>query len=404
MREIIYEDYEPELRVWPYTIAALIFPLIPLFGNMHPYLNGGGSSFLHWAWNIMSALPVFMVLISTSRVMRTGEGCVMYLITGLYWIGLSVFQWAYNTYMGKPAYALGVPLLTYLSPALLFFSAYSFYRKRRRLEMGLRVNTLVFFLAAAAAAYLYLKSEGSTGYRALIAIYPALVALISLSVFITTGRSERTPGFVALVLSLMVLSSLLLFGDFRQIAMILKDASPVSGAKVLILYIYKSVLSNYIFWATLSSSIAFGGLAVKSCYHNYETDDEVDETIYPERRPEPVPEEDKYQRAPSAERYERAPNPERYERNPEPVYQPPVRESDPLEDERVRKEFEEWKEYRRLTGRASQRQDEPKVEEAEEKSTARERLFGDEPDMDSKDKWYQLLREEIPDDEFSLRR
>ena len=150
-------------------------------------------------------------------------------------------------------------------------------------------------------------------------------------------------------------------------------------------------------YISISAIIIFDALARKSSYRNYESASHSDEVEYPRYDESP--------RMPSREEIPREPSREEYH--------------SPIEDERVRKEFEEWKEYRRLTTtrspaatsmpeEAPKRVVEEKRDEEYEAAVAlgdiKRRKFGEEQDLDANDKWYELLRGEIPDEEFNVRR
>ena len=397
MREIVYEDYEPDLPVWPYVLLSLIVPAIPFLGNMLPLIRGGSATIVHYLWNISSAIALFLFFTTTAKVLRTGEGTSAYLALGVYWVSITICKWAYNSYMGKTGFVLGIPLAVALAPSMIFLLAYAFYRKRRRIANGIAVNFIALLLAALLAFFIVHDYKGDSFSILLFGAYPIVLALIAVSTFLTTGRSIGTPFFVALMLFASALISLFLYGDFKAIKVALEGLSSVQIIRQLGYYFSKSFTESYMLYISISAIIIFDALARKSSYRNYESASHSDEVEYPRYDESP--------RMPSREEIPREPGREEHH--------------SPIEDERVRKEFEEWKEYRRLTTtrgsapkampeEAPKRVVEEKRDEEYEAAAAlgdiKRRKFGEEQDLDANDKWYELLRGEIPDEEFNVRR
>lgn len=397
MREIVYEDYEPDIPIWPYVLLSLIIPAIPFLGNMLPLIRSGSAGVVHYLWNISSAFAIFLFFSTTSKVIRTGEGSSQYIAECIYWVSITICQWAYNSYMGKTGFVLGIPLALALAPSMIFLLAYAFYRKRRRIANGIAVNFIAMLLSSLLAFFLIHDFKGDSFSILLFSSYPIVLSLIALSTFLTTGRSIGTPFFVSLMLVASAVVSLFLYGDFRAIKDVLQGLSSSQMIRQIGYYFSKSFTESYMLYLSFSSIIVFDALARKSSYRNYESgmpiDSEEDDVAYEEAPRMPIRED--IPRAPVKEEYH-----------------------SPIEDERVRKEFEEWKEYRRLTTARPTAQavpeENPKLE-SEEKGDdeynaaaslgdIKRRKFGEEQDLDSNDKWYELLRGEIPDEEFNVRR
>lgn len=397
MREIAYEDYEPELKVWPYMLLALVLPSIPFLCNMLPLINGGGASAIHYVWNILSAISIFLLLFASSKVLRTGEGTSLFLIECIIWVASVTVLWAYNTKVGKAGRALGIPYLSAISPIYLYALAYAFFRKRR-FNRAWGINFLVLVSSAAFVVIIWRMCGNDGWYAYLYMLYPAIAFLISLCVFATSGQSESTPTLIKFFLISLCFVSLFLHGDFKSVMDALSKLSVAEGIKMLFYYFFKSLQTNYTFYLSLASIFAFDALARKSCFVKYAVDNDEEYEVV---------REDSKQAEARAYVEEEAPE-----------------SINPIQDQRTMREFEEWKEFRRLKASAAnyarqaepRREPEPEIEQDSEsmpepeprarfneRESVRRRIYGEELDSDSKDKWYELLRGEIPDDEFNLK-
>lgn len=390
MRDNVYEDYEPEVRIWPYMLFALVFSITPFVFNMLPLFAAGNVGFIHYVWSISSAIAIFLFLFSAAKILRSGKGSSIFLWDGLLWAFSVTLLWAYNTYMGKAGYALSIPFLTALSPSYVFLLAYSYYRKRRGVS-GLGINLLALLLSVASFAYLY-KTTGAEGFvKCVYLAYPALTTLIAIFTLVASRYTESTPFMISIGLAMLSLAALFMYGDFGAVAAAVAKVSPAEGLKMLLYYFFKSLQSNFALHLSLASCFVFDAISKKTSIADYSDDYEEE---YFEEVHAPVKEEEDIS-------YE--------EEIPR-----PRANSNPIQDQEVLREFEEWKEFRRLKASSVryERYEEPAQEEPapreeepkhRERESVRRRRYGEELDSEAKDKWYDLLRGEIPDDEFNLK-
>lgn len=377
MRYRNYEDYEPERRIWPYVLLAIAIPLIPLLKNMLPSIRSGEVDSVLVLWNVPSAIVLSLYMLSTARVVRSGEGSSSYLILGALWSLITLSEWAYNRYMGRQELALGIPLLTALSPSLLFLLTYAFYRRRKRLGGGNIANIFASSLSLLILYGLYSSIKESSFLLALYSLYPLIMLLVSLSVFFTRGRTRGIPPSLLILLCLALVLSLFLYGDFKVIQNALSSLSTQNFLRTLVLYFSRSITESYLFYLTLSSIFAIDALAGKSYLGDNEELETEDESQSLDCWDEPAKAEEE-----------------------------PVICHDKKEDERILKEFEEWKEFRRLTlqkARVDEETSDISKETPmhdEERKERERRRYGEEPDIDYDDKWYELLRGGISEEEF----
>ncbi|MGN1164019.1 MAG: hypothetical protein ACI4S4_04330, partial [Candidatus Ornithospirochaeta sp.] len=192
----LYEDFEPEIRIWPYIALGLLIPLVPLL------LSFAVTSTFTWldgAKYCVSVLP----LLSAAIAMKDGEKSWLLLFSGLFYGALVLLIWVNLSMEGKGAMPLGVPFAMAISPSLLSAAAYSFFQKRKRGKWALPL-----VLAIVATAFIAFFSSHAEGvfypYRA---VFPILLILLEISVFFVTRRTETTPIFLNILLILLLLSS-----------------------------------------------------------------------------------------------------------------------------------------------------------------------------------------------------
>lgn len=250
-----YEDFEPEMRTWPFLLLSLLIPLIPLVLNI--LLGDGFSPFL-----VLDYVTALLPLFCTALCIRDGERAWMLIVSSaLYWAGILV-EWASTKLGGETGYPLGIPFILALTPGLLPLAAYAFFSKRRRSNwIGWAFVTFMFSLLS---LFITWRESGVVVWI----IYPSLMVLLSLMLFFVTRRTESTPWYVTLPLVLLVLSSFTLYPSFN-------DAFPGGTINEMISVAFRCFLYSFPFWYTLSFLFVFSGLAGKSSYRKALVDDDT---------------------------------------------------------------------------------------------------------------------------------
>ena len=308
----LYEDFEPEMRIWPYWALGLLIPLVPLC------LSFSLSSSLPWqsiAKYVLSALP----LVFTAFVMKDGEKAWLLPLSGALYASLTLVLWVESSLDGALSYPLGIPLSFALSPALLSLIAFTFFLKRKRGKwiLPFALSLILSLLLCGLSIY---TEEGIMIYRG---IYPLLLVLLSFSIFFVTRRSDSTPWFVFLLLILLLLSSSL----FHSGIMAMAEGNGAEGAGIV-----SAILGVFVhdteFWYTLTFLFVFAGLSGKSSYRTVvedvpekETDENYETYTVKNDRNDSM----KYTYPPSSSRF----SPEKEEVVREEVKREEVREKEP---------------------------------------------------------------------------
>ena len=247
----LYEDFEPEMRIWPYWALGLLIPLVPLL------LSFSLSSSLTWqgiSKYAISTLP----LIFTACIMKDGEKSWLLPLSGAFYASLTLILWVESSLEGAISYPLGIPLAFAISPSVLSLVSYSFFLKRKR---GKWILSFLLSLILSLICALLSIFSGEEGIMIFRGIYPILLSLTSLSIIFVTRRSDSTPWFVFLLLILLLLSSSL----FHSGIMALTEGRTVENASFV-----SAVLGVFVhdteFWYTLTFLFVFAGLSGKSSY------------------------------------------------------------------------------------------------------------------------------------------
>ncbi len=250
-----YEDFEPEMRTWPFLLLSFLIPLIPLVLNI--LLGSGFTPFL-----VPDYVTAFLPLFCTALSIRDGERAWTLIVSSaLYW-AVVLIEWALTKLGGETGYPLGIPFILALTPGLLPLTSYAFFAKRRRSNWaGWAFVSSAFSLLS--IFFIWRETE-----EIVWIIYPSLMAILSLMLFFVTRRTESTPWYITLPLVLLVLSSFTLYPPFRD-----SFFSGTFNEKVNVTL--RCFLYSFPFWYTLSFLFVFSGLAGKSSYRKALVDDDI---------------------------------------------------------------------------------------------------------------------------------
>ena len=324
----LYEDFEPEMRIWPYWALGLLIPLVPLCLSL--------SISLSFSWQAISKYVISTLpLIFTAFIMKDGEKSWLLPLSGALYVSLTLILWVESSLEGAVSYPLGIPLAFAISPSILSLAAFSFFLKRKRGKWILPFLLSLLLSSSLVVLSVYSGEEGIMIYRG---IYPLLLVLLSLSVVFVTRRSDSTPWFVFLLLILLLISSSLFHSGIMSMA----EGEVIEGASFV-----SSILGVFVhdteFWYTLTFLFVFAGLSGKSSYRTVVEDipgkeDNIDDDIEDTFRVRNERTEDvKYTYPPSSSRFsgktEEVKREEpAQEEPPRPRYEDEPRQSAPQDD------------------------------------------------------------------------
>ena len=253
-----YEDFEPEMRTWPFVLLSFLLPLVPLLLTI--FLGEGFSLLL-----VLEYVIVLMPLFCTALCIRDGERSWTFIVSSALYLAYVLLEWAVAKKGGKSGYPLSIPFILALTPGTLPLAAYTFFSKRKRSNwIGW---ALVAFLFSLASAFVTWNESAST----LWIIYPCVMVLLSLMLFFVTRRTESTPWYVKVPLILLVLSSFTLYPGFCDVILTGTLNDKINSALRCFMY-------SFPFWYTLSFLFVFSGLAGKSSYRKALVDDGAEDT------------------------------------------------------------------------------------------------------------------------------
>src|SRR5574344_1654666 len=119
----LYEDFEPEIRIWPYWALGLLIPLVPLCLSFS----------LSLSWQVVAKYVVAVLpLVFTASIMQDGEKAWLLPLSGALYASLTLILWVESSLDGAISYPLGLPIALALSPSALSLIAFSFFLKRKR--------------------------------------------------------------------------------------------------------------------------------------------------------------------------------------------------------------------------------------------------------------------------------
>ncbi len=246
-----YENYEPEVSVWPYVLLGFLVPLVPFLSYLlmakHGFADSGTL-----IWNVLFMVPIALLFFASAYVVRTSEGSLSYIFIGVLHFFLTMFYWAGRS--GDTAYPLGLMI----APSFLSPLAYAYYAKRKRKPAW--TSVLILTALSSALIILYFALRKADGLYGLVCYsIPSLVLAISLFTFAVTRRMENTPWFIMIPLSLIAFFSLLMGDGFITASADIRE---------LLIYILKEVASSYVFWYSVSIIITYQALSHKSYFRN----------------------------------------------------------------------------------------------------------------------------------------
>ncbi len=376
-----YEDFEPEISIWPFLLLSFLLPLVPFIMNI--VLGRDGFSFFLAAEYAVTFLPLF----STALSMKDGEKAWTFLLSSASYFFLILIQWASLKIKENSGYVLGIPFATAISPISLSLIAFTFFNKRRR------NNWLGWAVVGCALSLLLTYLTYSETKSLLNTCYPALVLLLSLLIFFVTRRTESTPWYIVTVLVLLTISSFTLYPSFSDVLL------SSSTAEVKLSALIKAFLFSFPFWYTLSFLFVFAGLAGKSSYRKErieENEEETENIVVP-----PLNESNRMNTSYT--------NPPQYSRfNPAPSEEPVRRSEPPKEEERnTREEVKDDKWYNFIEGGVregdSQGRRNRYEDERDYRRDDRERIR-DDRDYRRDDRDYRRDERDYPRDERDYRR
>ena len=255
-----YEDFEPEMRTWPFVLLSFLLPLVPLLLTV---LLGEGFSILL----VLEYLIVLIPLFCTALCIRDGERAWTLIVSAALCFAFVLLEWVLEKKGGKSGYPLSVPFMLALTPGVLPLAAYTFFSKRKRSNwIGW---ALVVFLFSLASVFVTWNETSLVMWT----VYPGAMVLLALMLFFVTRRTESTPWYITLPLVLLVLSSFTLYPGFCDV--LIKGTLDEKVDSILHCFMY-----SFTFWYTLSFLFVFSGLAGKSSYRKTLVDDgEEDDAV-----------------------------------------------------------------------------------------------------------------------------
>lgn len=255
-----YEDFEPDVTIWPFVLLAFLLQLLPLTLTV---LLKGGLSFGLFLRAVVGMLP----LLFAASIMRNGERPWKLPVASVAYGTVELILWMASSRSGAASYSLGIPFALAVSPAVLGLVAYVFFLKRIH---GKWIGTvlvsylllLVFFLSL----WRYSSNMG------VWMVYPIGLVVLTTSVLPVTRRSDSTPWFVVIPLVYLVLTSALFSQEFSRLFLEAHNGRMVAEAILAVLAFDQP------FWYTLSFLFVFSGLASKSSYRRFYEDDSTEQS------------------------------------------------------------------------------------------------------------------------------
>lgn len=239
-----YDEYEPEIRIWPYILLAFLIPGLPFL--LRSILSGGAK-----IKDVFTLVVGILPLLMTTYILRNGDKEWLLLTSGGAYL---IFQIVLFASGNLPEY---LPFSLSFSPCILSLLAYSFYQKRKRKAY---IGTLLLsILFSAISILLSIRYSENKVYNV---IFPSVLFLFALFIFPVTRRTESTPWYITLILSLTLVSSLIFQEDIYSFFF----DHTFEGFKSIVSSIINVFVYGDVFWYTLSFFFVFASLSGKSSY------------------------------------------------------------------------------------------------------------------------------------------
>lgn len=266
-----YENYEPEVSVWPYVLLGFIVPLVPflshflLIENYVPNIEGT-------AFNVIYMFPIAALYFISSYVVRTSKGSSLLIVDGIFYFFITLFYWALKTKNGE---SFLYSLCIIISPSFLAPLSYAFYAKRKRLPMWHLILLLTLLSLGLMMTYLIISQTQTGNVKHISYSMLSLLLLIAFFTFFVTRRMESTPAFIMIPLSLYAFLTLLIGNGF---------ISSLTSARSFFIYFLMEIISSYSFWFSVSFIVIYQALSHKSSFRNIGISFEDKEVDYTEEK------------------------------------------------------------------------------------------------------------------------
>ncbi len=254
-----YENYEPDLKVWPFILLGFLVPLVPFVCNILLANIGVGIGY-----NLLLCIFDYLIIAAaffvTAHVVRTShKSWILALEGGIYFL-IQLGFWSFYKLDGVVGYPLGLPFVIAIIPSFLLLLAYAFYAKRSRLPAWGTCSLLSMFLGILFFVYIYLTSTPIDVIAITYLIFSALLVVLSLLTMFVTKRSEVAPWYINIILVLFVFTSLFISPSFPDVLAGEINIGTIST------YLLQSIATNYVLWLLISLCFIYAGLAMKSCF------------------------------------------------------------------------------------------------------------------------------------------
>lgn len=271
-----YENYEPELKVWPFILLGFLVPMVPFICNILLYREGITTSY-NFLWNLFNYVLIATSYFVTANVVRTSRGSwLLAIIGGLYFVLVLCF-WGYYKLKGIVGYPLGVPFVIAEIPSFLYVLSYSFFAKRSRLPAWGTSTLVSLLIGIIFCLYLFFSNQLDSANDVIYFIYSSCFVLLALFTLFVTKRSEAAPWYIDIILVFLVFISIVASPGFA-----IND--PVDS---IVIFILKTIATSYSVWIMVSLCFIYAGLGMKSCFKNLNKreDDGIEELIVKQSTP-----------------------------------------------------------------------------------------------------------------------
>lgn len=323
-----YDRYEPDLKVWPFILLGFLVPLVPFICNIM-LENAGIMKGSGLFYGILNYIVIAVAFFTAAGVVRTAKGSWVLALDGLIYFLIEMSFWAYYKING---FALAqVPFVIAIIPSFILLLSYAFFAKRSKLPAWGTSTIISLIFAAIFSAYIYMEFGIDSYQGILYFVFSLLLALLALFTFFVTKRSETTPFYINIVLIAFIVLSFFIEPSFNDII------SNGTNAGEIAIHILKMIATSYRFWLLVSICFIYAGLAMKSCFKTLKRDDDVPASVEPLQEVSRYTPPANFQPSKERERDDYGYNPQREER--------PYQERQSYVDERAYQERRETTGY-----------------------------------------------------------